>query len=340
MSMMTRNTSDTSVTFSLAELARIEEERVREEDLRRARAREKDARERREAEAARREAEAARVAAEAEVQARRAREEAEEKLRREARERAAIEVARIEADARVRLDADNAARAHELAVLRTRAEGGRRRTQHVLAASLALVICGGGAGAYAGTRRVAALEQEADQLREGRQALAREREQAKTTELAALDRRHAALRARPLARDAEEARATAEAARRAIDAGSLDRDRLRAFGEALDALQARLDAVEKLAALDRRQADLAAWAVERGRGEVTAPARTAAARARAGGADEGALRTYEWTLDQLRDALSQVASRSGPIPPHQVVSTQSECLRGDPICDHGHVIGN
>src|SRR5689334_19239085 len=54
MSTMTRNNAETSVTFSLAELAKLEEERLREEDGRRARAREKEARERREAEARRR----------------------------------------------------------------------------------------------------------------------------------------------------------------------------------------------------------------------------------------------------------------------------------------------
>ena len=336
MSMMTRDTSDTSVTFSLAELAKIEQERVREEEVQRARAREKGAREQRELTARRHAEEAARVVADAEARQRRTREEAEEKLRLEARERASLEVARIEAAARARLDVDNAARAHEIALLRARREGARRRLAQVLAAALGLVLCGGGAAAYAGTRRVATLEQDAEQLREGRQALAREREQARTTELAALDRRHAALRARPLLRDADEARATAEAARRAIDPQTLDQGRLRAFGDALEALQTRLDGLERLAALDWRQADLAAWAVDRRRTELTATVRTAALRARASGADEGALRAYEGSLDQLRDALAQAAtSKAGPSAasqPGPATAAVAACLPGDPGC--------
>jgi len=338
MPMMIPNTSDTSVTFSLAELAKIEEERVRHEDAQRARARDKDARERREAARVAAETEAARVAAEAEVRARRTREQAEEKLRVDARERAAIEVARIEAEARARLEADNAVRAHEIAVLRTRREGGRRRLQHVLSAALALALCGGGAVAYAGTRRVATLEQDAEQLREGQHALAREREQARTTELAALDRRQAALRARLGGHDAEEARANVEAARRAIDVRTVDHDRLRAFDDALDALQIRLDALERMTALDRRQADLVAWAAERRRSEVTAAARTAAARAKATGADEAALRAYEGALDQLREALAQPVGRTGPGPVAVAGNSgpaQGPCLDGDPLCGLG-----
>ncbi|WP_437281154.1 hypothetical protein WME90_11515 [Sorangium sp. So ce375] len=331
--MMSRDTSDTSVTFSLAELAKLEEARVREEHLQRARARDERAREQREAEARQRAAEAARVAAETEAQARREREQAETEARADARARAAIEVARIEAEAKARLEADNAARAHELAVVRARAEGRRRGVAHALAAALGLVLCGGAAGAYGVAQHVAGLEQEARRLREAQAAQVEERESARAAELAALDRRHAALRGRPLASDAEEARAIAEAARNALDPRALDHNRLRAFGDALDALEARLDALERIAALDRRHADLAAWAAERRRPEATAAAQVAAARARTPGADEGALRAYESALAQLREALARPAAPGAPGPRPQVGSRQPQCSNpGDPMC--------
>ncbi|WP_437717212.1 hypothetical protein WMF45_12815 [Sorangium sp. So ce448] len=330
--MMSRDTSETSVTFSLAELAKLEEARVREEHLQRTRAREKEAREQREEEARRRAAEAARAAAEAETRARREQDQAEAEARAEARARAALEVARIEAEAKARLEGENAARAHELAVVRARAEGRRRSLAHALAAALGLALCGGAAAAYGVAQHVTSLEREAQRLRDAQAALADERESARAAELAALDRRHAALRGRPLARDAEEAAATAEAARNALDPRALDHSRLRAFGDSLDALETRLDALERIAALDRRHADLAAWAAERRRPEATAAAQVAAARARTPGADEGALRAYESALANLREALARPAA-SGPRPPVGVGPQQPRCTNpGDPMC--------
>ena len=331
MSTMIRGTTETSVTFSLAELAKIEEERVREQDAQRARTRDLAARQQREAEAQRRATEAGRIAAEAEARARRERGEAEEKARLEAREQAAIEVARIEAMAKARLEIDSATRAHELSVLHLRAEGGRRGWQRGLAAALALVLCGGAVAAYQVKQHVAEVEQGAERLREGQSALAQERDHARATELAALDRRHAALRAAPRVRDAEEARVTAAAARGAFDARALDHDHLRAFGDALDALQARLEALDRVAALDRRHADLTAWAAQRRRSEITAAARSAAARARAMGNDEGAIRVYEGALDQLRDALAESTAASGPRATR--VSAGPGCTDPhDPLC--------
>jgi colicin import membrane protein len=339
MSTTTRDNAETSVTFSLAELARIEEDRVREEDTRRARAREQDARERREAEARRRAAEEAQAAAEAEARAKRLRAEAEEKVRAEARERAAADVARIEAEARARLEAENAQRAHELALLRVRAESGGRRLVYALAAALGLVVCGGGAAAYATSQHVDAVARDAEHAREARDALAREREHAKATELSALDRRYAALRGRRSARDAEEARAAAEAARSAVDARTLDADRLRAFADALDALEARIETLDRLAALDQRRADLDAWAADHRRADTT-PVRLAATRARATG-DDAALHAYEGALDQLRTALAQSpGSRPGTGPTQAgsaPLGAPCDPKSGDPGCSiDGH----
>jgi hypothetical protein len=352
MSMMTRDTSETSVTFSLAELAKIEAERVREEEAQRARARDRDAREKRETEAQRREAEAQRLAAEADAKARRAREEAIENARIEARERASLDVARIQAQARIQLDADNAQRAHEIAMMRARAEGGARRLRAVLAVVLGVGILGGGGAAISVSRQVTALEQEAAQLREGQTALGREREHAKANELAALDRRHAALRARAetavaeggtlgIGRDADEALRAAGTACASVDAKALDHDRLRAFGDALDTLEARVETLEKVTALDRRIADLDAWAAERRKLDAattakTAAAKSAATRARATGAGEDAVRAYAAALGQLHEALAQSGGRGGqgkvtsaPAGP----DTRQKCTPGaDPLC--------
>lgn len=330
---MSTTSTETSVHFSLAELAKIEQQRVREEETKRAQAAEKQARERQEAEAKRRAAEAAELAAAEEARARRLRAEAEEKARIEARERAAADVARIEAEAKARLEADNAVRAHEIAVLRVRTESGKKRLVGALAAVIALGVCGGSAAAYGFSQKVNGLAAETDRLREGQHALAEEREQAKSTQLAALDKRHGALRARARATSgAEEARATAEASRNAVDRKTLDLDRLRAFADALDALQTRLDTLDRLAQLDRRQTDLAAWAQDRKHGELLAAARTAASRARAMANDDG-IKRYETALDELRDSLS----RSGPTAGRATTATTSHdtsgtCLAGDPGC--------
>jgi len=343
MPTMTRDNSETSVTFSLAELARIEEDRVRDEDQRRARSRETAARERREAEAQRRAAEEAAVAAQAEARARRQREEAEEAMRKKAREQAEVEVARIAAAARARLDAENAARAHELAVMRVNGESGSRRLKVALAAVLGLVICGGPAAAYGVHRQVTTLEHDNAQLRDSQSALAQERDHAKTAELATLDRRHVALRARPLGREdaraTEEARATVEAARNAIDLKALDHSRLRAFGEALDVLETKIETLEKLAALDRRHADLVAWADQRKMSDAAAAARSAAARTKVM-PDEGAVRAWDTALDQLRDSLANAKGAASGGAVAQPVGSRYKCNGpGDPMCDgNGNVL--
>ena len=334
MPTMSRDNSETSVTFSLAELARIEEERVRVEDERRARTREMEARERREAQARRRAEEEAQVAAQAEARARRQREEAEEQARAKAREQAALEVARIQAQAKVQLDAENAQRAHELAVLRANNESGRRRLQVALAAVLGLVICGGSAAAFGVHREVASLGQENERLREGQSALSRERDQAKATELASLDRRLEALRARPFGRDdakaTAEVRQTVEAARKAIDAKALDHSRMRSFGEALDAFEARIGGLEKLQALERRHADLEVWAGQRKKADAGGAARNAALSARVL-VDESSLRAYETALDRLRDSLSKEGAQGGGVSVVQPIGPT--CTDpNDPLC--------
>src|SRR5262249_34936746 len=156
------------------------------------------------------------------------------KMRLEARKQAAIDVARIEAEAKARLEADSARRAHELEILRARGSGRNRRLQHALAAVLSLVVSGGAVAACATARQIARLEQEAGRLRNDQLAIRQAHERVLATELAALDRRHTALRAHPFARDAEDAAAAAEVARNAINTAGADDDRIRAFEGALD----------------------------------------------------------------------------------------------------------
>lgn len=298
--------TETSVTFSLAELGRLEQERVREEDAQRARAREREAREKREAEARARAEEEARIKAEEEARGRRVRAEAEEAARAEARLRAAADVARIEAESRARIEAANAARAHELAMLRVEEESGKRRLRFALAAVIGLAVSGGGLTAHQVSRHTERLTLDVAQAREAREALARERESAKQTELAALDRRRIALEARPT-KGAEEARASVEAARRAVDRKALDHDRLRALADALDVLGARLDTLDRLAGLDARRDDLLMMADKKQLREPADTVKTASVRARAL-ADDAAIRGYEAALAELRDALGRTST--------------------------------
>jgi hypothetical protein len=159
---------DESVSFSLRELMKLEDERVRREREEReqraladARAREEDrARVRAEAEA--------RARAEEEARAEARRRELDDLARREAMHRAAIEQTRIAVEARPRGEEANREREHEIALARIRAEGPRGRPLAPLAAALggaavALLVAGGahlGLAKPAADRRAAELAAE------------------------------------------------------------------------------------------------------------------------------------------------------------------------------------
>jgi hypothetical protein len=330
MSMPTHRT-ETSVTISLAELARIEEERVKREEADRARDRAERARQVREAEAARRAEEAARLAADDEARARKAREEAVEKARLEAREQARGEIARIEAEAQARLAADNAVRAHELNELRVRRETGRRRREYVLSAALALFACVGGVATYTTAQRHDELARASAELRDREHALARERDDARGTELAALDRRHATLVGRAPKRGAEDARRIADEARRAIAERAPGHERLRRFFDALDALETRVEGLERLEALNGRRTDLAAWAIATRRNDVAEALRRASDTATAPSAGADAIADYEQALNRARDALQR---RGGPVLNRNVDDgpRPTRCDPNDPSC--------
>jgi hypothetical protein len=295
--MMTSKTPDTSVIFSLAELAQIEEERVRDEETQRARARADKAREQRVAAERERAEEEARIAAENAARAERQRVEAEEEVRRDAREKAAVEVARIAAEAKARLEADNAVRAHELKLLQVRGDRGRRRLRHALAAVIGLVVCGASAAAYGVSQHVSRVELESNRVRDAERSLRHDHEQAMAAALAMLQTRHEAL----AARGAEEPEVAA--ARRGIDSVGVDAQKLRAFATALDGWQAHLDAAERLGQLDGRKADLDAWAAKQRRGDAVEKVNAAAARAHAS-TDGETLAAYETALDAARSVLA------------------------------------
>ncbi|MBK7583835.1 MAG: hypothetical protein IPI67_27035 [Myxococcales bacterium] len=330
--MSSRVTTDTSVAMSLADLAKIEDERIEQEQTTRARAREQRAREQREAAARRLAEEAAGLAAAAEEQARRNREAVTEKARAEARERAAADVARIEADARARLELENAARAHELASLRVRRETGRRRREYVLGAALALLVSVGAVAAYDANQRITTRERASLELKEREHALIQEHNDAKRTDLAALDRRHANLLARPLSDKAASERDTAAAARAGLDARSPGQDGLRAFGDALDALQTRVEGLERLSALEHRHADLASWASSVRRTSALQDVQSAALAARKPGAGPDALVAYERALDAARPKLGERAGQAGPLVTNETTTTGRTCREGDPGC--------
>ena len=326
------STTETSVALSLAELTRIEEDRIENERSERARGRAARVREERESEARRLAAEQARLSADEEARQRVVSEAAIERARAEARERARVEVARIEVEAKIRLDADNAVRAHELTELRVRRETGRRRREIAVSAALALVVTLGGLGIYDANTRVGKHERTGEELRERERALLRERDDRKQLELKAIELRQAALLARPRAADAKAGIATAAAAHAAIDARAPAHDRVRAFAEALDALEERIDALDKIALLDQRRADLSAWASASKRTKRLDAVNGAASRAKAAGAGMDALLRYERALDGLG---SELAERAGAAPRSAAAGTvvaTGSCQEGDPGC--------
>lgn len=335
MSTTSPNTQETSVMFSLGELERIEEERVREEESQRAHARREGEQREKHAEEQRRSMEAARIAAAAAARRERERDDAEAAVRRQAREQASIDVLRIEAEGKARLAVDNAARAHELAVLHLRNDSGRRRLRHALAAVVALMVCGGSAAAYGVTERMVAADKATQRLRDERWSLAQIHEQAMTSELAALDRRYEACRAR--ANDASnEARAAAGAARSAIEARGLDHERLGVFRDALDAWQARLETVAVIASLDGRHAVLVVWAAKQRKTAaleaILDEARRARARAHEAGTSSELVARYDSALGKLLDTLARdgaVVGRQGEAKPQGRACSDPN----DPICD-------
>jgi len=335
--MGTPEIADTSVMVSLAELALIEQQRIREDERDRAREIERRARERRLEAERRRQAEEARMAAETEARLRREREEAEQRKRTEMQERIAAEVAIIEANAKAKLAEDDASRQFELHAIQARAERSGRRMQRVLAAALGLVLCGSSALVYGTSRQAADLEQETARLRDEGRILAQAREDATKSELAALDRRHLALGARSTSTDMAGVRASAAVARKAVETARFDQSKLESLREALDAWQMRIDQLDRIAQLDRRQADLAAWASRERSSDLATTTQRAAERAHAPRADEATIRSYEKALDELRAALALggPAGRSLGTGSSSAGTARHVCTvdSGDPMCD-------
>jgi hypothetical protein len=252
---MSTTANETSVMTSLAELARIERERVREESAQRAHTRREAARVEADRAAERLRIEEASIAAERLARAEDERKNVEARIRAEARERAAADVARIEAAAKVQLDVDNAVRAHELAVIRVRAHENHGRLVWVLAALLAVALCSGAALAFETSRRVTELTREADRLRDrervltedvaraklaGVDALAAQARLATTRRIAAIDRRHTDLTAWATQQRRSDVESTLAAAKAEVTARGGDEGALDTYEQALDRLRNQL----------------------------------------------------------------------------------------------------
>lgn len=323
--------TDSSVAVSLADLQTLENERMKEEQLARTRIRELRARETAAAEAKRIAEENARATAAALEEERRQHEAIAERARIEARERAAADVARIQAEARAKLELDNAARAHELATLRTQRETGRRFREYGLGAVLAIVLCAAGVNAYAESSHSAKLERVTDELREHERSLTREQDEAKRVELETLDRRHESLLARPGAKQANEEKKTADAARAGLGSTTLGRDRLRTFADSLDSLETRIDVVERLAGLERRHEDLQIWAASVGKKRAGATAVAMQKQARAT-LTPSALTAYEKALNTLASDLGERAGGGGRPLDTNDKRPPGTCTPDDPGC--------
>jgi hypothetical protein len=335
------NTPETSVMFSLAELAIIEEERVEEETQQRAVMLAERANAERETLARRQEQEQARIESERDAEAQRTFAGAAAKARSEARQQSAVEVARIKAESSARLEADNAMRAHELAVLRLNNDSGRARLRRALAAVIGVVLLSGSAAAYGVNGHIGGLQQDSQRIREDRFALVQAHDKNMAAELMALDRRYDALQTRSGLTKAESARKEAAGARSAVDVGPVDQAKLRAFGESLDALDARLDLIERLAAHDRRLDDLNRWANSTRKSELVGAARKAGIKAHQTQGDDVAVAAYGSALDELAKKLVAKKRAGGTVSPRPQDPTGNNCTNPhDPLCGlNGQQIG-
>jgi hypothetical protein len=117
----------------------------------------------------------------------------------------------------------------------------------------------------------------------------------------------------------------------------LDQSKLDVLRGALDAWQRRIDQLDRIALLDRRQADLVAWASSGRSSDLATAAQRAAVRAHATRADESALGSYQQALDELGETLAggPPAGRGHAVGPSSTAAAQHVCIpdSGDPMCD-------
>lgn len=327
-------TTETSVMTSLAELTRIEGGRQHAEEQRRMREREQRRAAERAAQAEREEKERAEEAAQRQADAARTLEERAAAAREAGRAQAAVEVARIQAEAQARLEQDNAVRAHQLGELRIRLATGRRRREYFLGAALGLTLCISGAATFFARESSVANQRAAEELQGRNAALLAEREDAKRVQLRALDQRHAALVARHAGKDLEAARATAQAARDGANESAPTHTQLHTFAAALDALASRGEAQATLRGLDARYADLLTWANAVRRARAAESATAAAKRAHAPAATDADRESYARSLDTLREQLSATrrAGAATTTTAGETGTVTGRCQVGDPGC--------
>lgn len=187
MTTMPRQSPESSVTFSLKELVDLENQRVAEEHARAARERraenERIAARRAEEERARCRDEAEREEREREATLRRAAEQAAI----EGRANAMRDIARVEAEAKVRLAADEALRAHELAMLREKLTRRAVLAKTALGALLGVSIVASGFLAVRSSARETELAGVVATLESERRTLTTERDDARSSETRATE---------------------------------------------------------------------------------------------------------------------------------------------------------
>jgi hypothetical protein len=328
---MTHDSTESSLLFSLAELQRIEQNRTHTEEAERARERERQERERREVEVERQRMEQARRDGERAAQVEREQREAKEKALARARERAAVEVARIEAEAKARLAVEESVRAHELAVLRAKAEGTQWRPSGVLTTALAALLCVTVVIGAAIVRDRGRLQDEALRSRLEHSTATLDRERAVRLLLQSVDQWIASLSWRSTSLPVSGERDKASAARKALDDKAPEAASIDALINALEDWDERIVALQRLVALEQRYEDLTVWAARQGEGAALPQLRAAARKhAEAGGAGAAALESYASALDDLREALQRHGS--GRLPPTREMP-QPPCKDGDPLCD-------
>jgi hypothetical protein len=167
---------ESSVLFSLAELQRMEQDRVDGEEQQRVMARERRERERRDAEAIRHRLEQERLVSERAAAEEHARRFAAAEALDRARVQAALDVARIETEAKLRLAAAEQTRTHELELLRSRTNTRLYRACIGLSVALALALSLGALGAWKVDLELNRLKHDALQSSKERNAIATERD--------------------------------------------------------------------------------------------------------------------------------------------------------------------
>jgi len=156
---MSEEHKESSVLFSLQELMKLEQDRIKQEEDDKKRRQDNEVRAREDAERKAREEEQARLHAEEERRRLEEQRKREEAARLEALRQAEIERARVAAEEQARLDAMKAAQAHELEVAKLKQDKHKKNLTIGIGLVLAVLLIGGGTGGFIWYRSAKAQEE-------------------------------------------------------------------------------------------------------------------------------------------------------------------------------------